>query len=76
MVGEPRSSFVLLEVPDGARVRVALRERGWAVRRGDTFPGLSPDHLRVAVRDPDTSRAFATALAGILDPTASSEEFR
>ncbi|NYJ05994.1 Rv2231c family pyridoxal phosphate-dependent protein CobC [Petropleomorpha daqingensis] len=76
VVADPRSSFVLLRVPDGARVRAALREAGFAVRRGDTFPGLSPDHLRVAVRDPETSRAFAEALAGILDPTASPEEFR
>jgi histidinol-phosphate aminotransferase len=68
VVGEPRSSFVLLQVPEGARVRAALRERGWAVRRGDTFPGLSPDHLRVAVRDEATSRAFAAALAEILSP--------
>ncbi len=66
VVAEPRSSFVLLRVPGGERVRAALRERGWAVRRGDTFPGLSPDHLRVAVRDPRTSRAFAADLAGIL----------
>jgi histidinol-phosphate aminotransferase len=36
------------------------------VRRGGTFPGLTADHLRVAVRDPATSRAFAAALAGIL----------
>jgi uroporphyrin-III C-methyltransferase len=62
----PESSFVLLRVPDGARVRDELRERGWAVRRGDTFPGLTPDHLRVAVRDPETSRAFAAALADVL----------
>ncbi len=67
VVAEPRSSFVLLRVPGGERVRAALRGRGWAVRRGDTFPGLSPDHLRVAVRDPGTSRAFAADLAAILD---------
>ncbi len=66
VVAEPASSFVLLRVPRGERVRAALRERGWAVRRGDTFPGLSRDHLRVAVRDPATSRAFAADLAGIL----------
>jgi histidinol-phosphate aminotransferase len=66
VAGDPRSSFVLLRVPDGARVRQALRDEGWAVRRGDTFPGLSPDHLRVAVRDPGTSRAFSATLAGIL----------
>ncbi|RBY84277.1 Rv2231c family pyridoxal phosphate-dependent protein CobC [Blastococcus sp. TF02A-26] len=65
--GEPRSSFVLLRVPGGERVRAELRARGWAVRRGDTFPGLDGDHLRVAVRDPATSRAFAADLAAILD---------
>ena len=64
--GEPRSSFVLLRVPDGAGVRQELRRRGWAVRRGDSFPGLSPDHLRVAVRDPETSRALAAALGEVL----------
>ncbi len=68
VAGEPRSSFVLLRVPDGARVRAELRARGWAVRRGDTFPGLDADHLRVAVRDPGTSRAFAGDLAEILGP--------
>jgi histidinol-phosphate aminotransferase len=72
--GDPRSSFVLLRVPDGPRVRRALREQGWAVRRGDTFPGLSPDHLRVAVRDPETTRAFTAALAAILTPDRLPEE--
>ena len=67
---------MLLRVPDGPRVREQLRDAGFAVRRGDTFPGLSPGHLRVAVRDPETSRAFGAALAGILDPTAPPEEFR
>jgi len=70
VVAEPRSSFVLLRVPDGDRVRLALRDRGWAVRRGSSFPGLSSDHLRIAVRDPETSRAFAGALAEILDGAA------
>ncbi|MCZ2858344.1 Rv2231c family pyridoxal phosphate-dependent protein CobC [Blastococcus sp. VKM Ac-2987] len=69
VLGEPRSSFVLLRVPDGARVRAALRDAGWAVRRGDSFPGLTTDHLRVAVRDLGTSRAFARTLAGILSGT-------
>ena len=67
VVGEPRSSYVLLAVPEADRVRRELRGRGWAVRRGDTFPGLGPDHLRVAVRDPDTSAAFAAALTAILE---------
>ncbi|MGY1705929.1 Rv2231c family pyridoxal phosphate-dependent protein CobC [Geodermatophilus sp. SYSU D00697] len=67
VLGRPRSSFVLLRVPDGERVRTELRARGWAVRRGDTFPGLDGDHLRVAVRAPATSRAFAAELAAILE---------
>jgi histidinol-phosphate/aromatic aminotransferase/cobyric acid decarboxylase-like protein len=74
VVGEPRSSFVLLRVPDGERVRGALRDRGWAVRRGDTFPGLDAGFLRVAVRDPATSLAFAADLAGILDAARLPEE--
>ncbi len=72
--GSPRSSFVLLRVPDGARVREELRNRGWAVRRGDTFPGLSPDHLRVAVRRPEVSSAFAADLAAVLSPVPTPEE--
>jgi histidinol-phosphate aminotransferase len=74
--GRPRSSFVLLRVPDGSRVRQALRDRGWAVRRGDTFPGLSADHLRVAVRDPATSSAFAAALAEAVTVHRIPEEIR
>jgi histidinol-phosphate aminotransferase len=74
VVGTPASSFVLLRLPGGAAVRERLRDGGWAVRRGDTFPGLSGDHLRVAVRDPDTSRAFAAALAAILEPMDVPEE--
>jgi histidinol-phosphate aminotransferase len=74
VVGTPRSSFVLLQLPGGAQVRDRLRERGWAVRRGDTFPGLTGNHLRVAVRDPDTSRAFASTLAEILVEINAPEE--
>jgi histidinol-phosphate aminotransferase len=67
VIGRPRASFVLLRVPGRPDVRAALREAGWAVRRGDTFPGLSAEHLRVAVRDPTTSRAFAATLGEIID---------
>ncbi|MFX0579158.1 Rv2231c family pyridoxal phosphate-dependent protein CobC [Nocardia nepalensis] len=42
--------FLLLRVPDGELLRKHLAEQGIAVRRADTFPGLGPDHLRVAVR--------------------------
>jgi histidinol-phosphate aminotransferase len=39
-----------------------LRGKGFAVRRGDSFPGLGTDYIRVAVRDRDTSLAFVRAL--------------
>ncbi|MFF2397922.1 Rv2231c family pyridoxal phosphate-dependent protein CobC [Nocardia sp. NPDC058114] len=42
--------FLLLRARDGALLRKRLADRGVAVRRADTFPGLGPDHLRVAVR--------------------------
>lgn len=44
--------FLLLRVPDGELLRKHLAAAGIAVRRADTFPGLGPDHLRVAVRGP------------------------
>jgi histidinol-phosphate aminotransferase len=64
--GDPASSFLLLRTPGRDDVRGLLRERGWAVRRGDTFPGLDAEHLRVAVRDRTTSDGFVAALAGVL----------
>ncbi|SCL21830.1 Rv2231c family pyridoxal phosphate-dependent protein CobC [Micromonospora inyonensis] len=67
VAGRPASAFVLLEIPGADRTRLALRDRGWAVRRGDTFPGLGPDWLRVAVRDRRTTDAFVEALADILE---------
>lgn len=62
VVGRPASAFVLLHLPGASAIRAALRERGWAVRRGDTFPGLGPDWLRVAVRDRNTTDAFIEVL--------------
>ncbi|MFI9641055.1 Rv2231c family pyridoxal phosphate-dependent protein CobC [Micromonospora sp. NPDC051925] len=67
VAGRPASAFVLIHRPGADRVRQALRERGWAVRRGDTFPGLGPDWLRIAVRDPATTDAFIEVLAEILE---------
>ena len=63
-----RAPFLLLRLPDGrgAGVRAALRTAGIAVRRGDTFPGLGPDHLRVAVRDAAAVDRLVTALAAAL----------
>jgi histidinol-phosphate aminotransferase len=50
----------------GLSVRERLRGAGFAVRRGDTFPGLGPDWLRVAVRDRPTNERFAAALSQIM----------
>jgi histidinol-phosphate aminotransferase len=64
-----RASFLLLRVAEaagGGDVRGRLRERGFAVRRGDTFPGLGPGWLRAAVRDRQTNDAFAAALADVM----------
>ncbi|WP_344056404.1 Rv2231c family pyridoxal phosphate-dependent protein CobC, partial [Prauserella halophila] len=63
VAGTPRAPFVLMRVPDGEKIRLALREAGYAVRRADTFPGLGPDWLRIAVRsDMD---GFLDALAAL-----------
>jgi histidinol-phosphate aminotransferase len=62
VLGDPRGPFVLVRVPDGASLRARLREAGYAVRRGDTFPGLGPDHLRLAVRDRATTDGFLATL--------------
>ncbi|MEV0796302.1 Rv2231c family pyridoxal phosphate-dependent protein CobC [Kribbella sp. NPDC050281] len=57
--GVPRGPFVLVHVEGGAVLRESLRDRGFAVRRGDTFPGLGPDWVRIAVRPEDVTDAFA-----------------
>ncbi|WP_239126422.1 Rv2231c family pyridoxal phosphate-dependent protein CobC [Asanoa siamensis] len=58
----PQSSFVLLQIPGADKIRLTLRAAGFATRRGDTFPGLGPDFIRIAVRDPATTDAFVEAL--------------
>jgi histidinol-phosphate aminotransferase len=64
VAGEPASTFVLVRTP--VHVWSDLRSRGFAVRRGDTFPGLGPEWLRIAVRDVHTSDAVVAALADVL----------
>ncbi|MEU0088002.1 Rv2231c family pyridoxal phosphate-dependent protein CobC [Streptomyces sp. NPDC006274] len=56
------SSFVLVRVRRAAQVRERLRLLGFAARRGDTFPGLDDDWLRLAVRDRVTTNRFLQAL--------------
>jgi histidinol-phosphate aminotransferase len=62
VAGTPTSSFVLIHVTDGEAVRVRLRDAGYAVRRGDTFPGLGEDWLRIAVREPAVIDPFLAEL--------------
>ncbi|MGQ4385353.1 Rv2231c family pyridoxal phosphate-dependent protein CobC [Streptomyces sp. SAS_270] len=54
--------FVLVRLPRAATVRTHLRTLGFAVRRGDTFPGLGEQWLRLAVRDRVTVNRFLQAL--------------
>ncbi len=66
-VHEPAAApFVLLELADGEAMRLHLRERGIAVRRCDTFPGLGPNHLRLAVRPPHQVSILIDAMKEIL----------
>jgi L-threonine-O-3-phosphate decarboxylase len=60
------ANFLLLAVPSGPAARSGLAERGIAVRPADTFPGLGPDHLRVAVRSPEDNRRLVAALDEVL----------
>lgn len=56
--------FVLVQV--GAGVHAALRGRGVAVRRADTFPGLDDTWVRIAVRDPLTTDGLLRELRAIM----------
>ncbi|MGW4586709.1 Rv2231c family pyridoxal phosphate-dependent protein CobC [Amycolatopsis thermoflava] len=62
VAGEPRGPFVLVRIPGAADLRLRLRAAGYAVRRGDTFPGLDGDWLRIAVREPAVTDSFLDAL--------------
>ncbi|MFJ6611018.1 Rv2231c family pyridoxal phosphate-dependent protein CobC [Streptomyces sp. NPDC091289] len=57
-----RGPFVLVRLERAAEVRERLRLLGFAARRGDTFPGLGPQWLRLAVRDRATTNRFLQAL--------------
>jgi histidinol-phosphate aminotransferase len=75
VVPDAAASFVLLDtgVPG---IRARLLGRGFAVRRGETFPGLGPGWIRVAVRDHGTSDQFTAAFAAALAELAGSRRGR
>jgi histidinol-phosphate aminotransferase len=68
-----QAPFLLCRAPGRPDVREALRAGGIAVRRGDTFPGLTAEHWRTAVRDAEASDRLLAAVREVLaaGPTAS-----
>ena len=61
-----QAPFLLCRVPGRPDVREALRTRGIAVRRGDTFPGLTGEHWRTAVRGEQERARLLAALTDVL----------
>ncbi len=67
VVAGSRAPFILVDASALGDDPVArLAENGFAVRRGDTFPGLGPGWIRVAVRDDAVSAALGQALRRVL----------
>jgi histidinol-phosphate aminotransferase len=57
-----QAPFLLCRVPGRPDIRERLREHGIAVRRGETFPGLTDEHWRTAVRDAESTHRLLAAL--------------
>ncbi|MFD5266179.1 Rv2231c family pyridoxal phosphate-dependent protein CobC [Streptomyces sp. NPDC058335] len=66
VAGPAEGPFVLVRVDRAGAVRRELRALGYAVRRGDTFPGLGEEWLRVAVRDRGTVDGFLRAVGVVV----------
>ena len=66
-VVDSEAPFVLVNTSSlsGDSIRQPLVERGFAVRRGETFPGLGPTWIRLAVRDPKTHAELARAISDL-----------
>ena len=63
-----QAPFLLVRVADATAVRLRLRELGIAVRRGDTFPGLRGQWLRIAVVSPEHHGRIVAAFARSTGP--------
>jgi histidinol-phosphate aminotransferase len=57
------ANFLLLQVADGPAALHRLAAHGIAVRPCHSFPGLTANHLRIAVRDPADNQRLIDALA-------------
>ncbi|HEX5610548.1 MAG TPA: bifunctional adenosylcobinamide kinase/adenosylcobinamide-phosphate guanylyltransferase [Solirubrobacterales bacterium] len=60
------ANFCLVEVPDGPAALAALRAAGIAVRPAASFPGLTPNHLRITARAPAENERLAQMLGEAL----------
>jgi histidinol-phosphate aminotransferase len=69
VVADAAASFLLVRT-DRPAMWNPLRDKGFAVRRGETFPGLDAHWFRVAVRDATTSTTFVHALGEALHDLA------
>jgi uroporphyrin-III C-methyltransferase len=63
-----QAPFLLLRVDGAGAVRERLRAEGIAVRRGDTFPGLGDEWLRIAVPAPEHQPRIVEAFARCTAP--------
>jgi cobyrinic acid a,c-diamide synthase len=68
VASQPSAPFVLVDT-SGVRddrepgwLRLALGDHGFAVRRGETFPGLGLDWIRITVREPEVTDRLVVAL--------------
>jgi histidinol-phosphate aminotransferase len=60
------ANFVLVEVPGRADTTDRLAAAGIAVRPAHSFPGLTEDHIRLAVRGPADHAQLVRALERVL----------
>lgn len=60
------ANFLLLQARDGTALHESLLRRGVAVRPAWTFPGLTPDHLRIAVRRMEENERLLEAMRSVL----------
>jgi histidinol-phosphate/aromatic aminotransferase/cobyric acid decarboxylase-like protein len=60
------TNFLLVEAPDRVDVPLELRARGIAVRPAASFPGLTDEFFRVAVRRASDNGRLVRELAGVM----------